>query len=132
MDGETGGHRGHWGEDLPVRTVSADCDRWFLPLCKNAASSPSRPRNGCCRRWLSLKRAAPRHVPARRTALTACARGPAWAGARQDSRCDPENRHAFFALAATWEAAADRIERSTAAPGIRAIGEPSLRRAAAG
>jgi len=45
---------------------------------------------------------------------------------------DPENRDAFFALAATWEAAADRIERSTATPGIRATGEPSLRRAAAG
>lgn len=25
---------------------------------------------------------------------------------------DPENRHAFFALAATWESAAARIERS--------------------
>jgi hypothetical protein len=50
------------GGSLPVRTVNADCDRWFLPLCKNAASSPSRPRNGCCRRWLSLKRAAPRHA----------------------------------------------------------------------
>ena len=45
---------------------------------------------------------------------------------------DPENRDAFFALAATWEAAAARIERSNAAPGIRATREPSLRRAAAG
>jgi hypothetical protein len=49
-----------------------------------------------------------------------------------ESASDPENRDAFFALAATWEAAAERIERSTAAPGIRATGEPSLRRAAAG
>ena len=49
-----------------------------------------------------------------------------------ESASDPENKEAFFALAATWEAAADRIERSTAAPGIRATGEPSLRRAAAG
>ena len=45
---------------------------------------------------------------------------------------DPENRDAFFALAATWESAAARIERSTAAPEIRATREPSLRRAAAG
>jgi len=49
-----------------------------------------------------------------------------------ESASDPENREAFFALAATWESAAARIERSTAAPGIRATGEPSLRRAAAG
>jgi hypothetical protein len=49
-----------------------------------------------------------------------------------ESAIDPENRDAFFALAATWEAAADRIERSTAAPGIRTTGEPSLRRAASG
>jgi hypothetical protein len=49
-----------------------------------------------------------------------------------ESATDPENREAFFALAATWESAAARIERSTATPGIRATGEPSLRRAAAG
>jgi hypothetical protein len=49
-----------------------------------------------------------------------------------ESASDPENREAFFALAATWESAAARIERSTATPGIRATGEPSLRRAAAG
>jgi hypothetical protein len=49
-----------------------------------------------------------------------------------ESARDTENREAFFALAATWEHAAARIERSTAAPGIRATGEPSLRRAAAG
>ncbi len=49
-----------------------------------------------------------------------------------ESAIDPENRDAFFALAATWEAAADRIERSTVAQGIRATGESSLRRAAAG
>jgi hypothetical protein len=49
-----------------------------------------------------------------------------------ESATDPENREAFFALAATWESAAARIERSTAPPGIRATGEPSLRRAAAG
>jgi hypothetical protein len=53
---------------------------------------------------------------------------PSWA----ESASDPDNRDAFFALAVTWEAAADRIERSTAAPGIRATGEPPLRRAAAG
>jgi hypothetical protein len=49
-----------------------------------------------------------------------------------ESARDPENRDAFFALAATWESAAERIERSTAAPEIRATGEASLRRAAAG
>jgi hypothetical protein len=49
-----------------------------------------------------------------------------------ESARDPENRDAFFALAATWESAAERIERSTAAPEIRATGESSLRRAAAG
>jgi hypothetical protein len=49
-----------------------------------------------------------------------------------DSAKDPENRDAFFALAATWERAAERIERSNAAPEIRATGEPSLPRAAAG
>ena len=35
-----------------------------------------------------------------------------------ESASDPENREAFFALAATWESAAARIEKSTAAPGI--------------
>ena len=55
-----------------------------------------------------------------------------------ESASDPEKREAFFALAATWISAAARIEhaarteKSTAAPGIRATGEPSLRRAAAG
>ena len=55
-----------------------------------------------------------------------------------ESATDPENREAFFALAATWISAAARIEhparteKSTAAPEIRATGEPSLRRAAAG
>ena len=55
-----------------------------------------------------------------------------------ESASDPENREAFFALAATWISAAARIEhaarieRSTAAPEIRAAGEPLLRRAAAG
>ena len=47
-----------------------------------------------------------------------------------ESASDPENRHGFFALAATWESAAARIERSTAAPEVGR--EPSLRRAAAG
>ena len=45
-----------------------------------------------------------------------------------ESARDPENREAFFALAATWEAAADRIERSTAAPEISAPGEVALHR----
>jgi hypothetical protein len=36
-----------------------------------------------------------------------------------ESASDPENREAFFALAATWESAAARIEKSTAAPGIQ-------------
>jgi hypothetical protein len=45
-----------------------------------------------------------------------------------ESARDPESREAFFALAATWEAAADRIERSTAAPEIRAPGELALHR----
>jgi hypothetical protein len=55
-----------------------------------------------------------------------------------ESASDPENKEAFFALAATWISAAARIEhparteKSTAAPEIRATGEPSLRRAAAG
>jgi hypothetical protein len=55
-----------------------------------------------------------------------------------ESARDPENREAFFALAATWISAATRIEhaarieRSTAAPQIRATGEPPLRRAVAG
>jgi hypothetical protein len=55
-----------------------------------------------------------------------------------ESASDPENKEAFFALAATWISAAARIEhaarieKSTAAPGVRATGEPSLRRAAAG
>ena len=35
-----------------------------------------------------------------------------------ESATDPENREAFFALAATWESAAARIERSTAPSGI--------------
>ena len=47
-----------------------------------------------------------------------------------ESARDPENRDAFFDLAATWISAAARIEH--AAPGIKATGEPSLRRAAAG
>ena len=51
-----------------------------------------------------------------------------WAGSARD----PENRDAFFALAAAWEGGATRIERLTAAPEIGAIREPSLRRAAAG
>jgi hypothetical protein len=38
-----------------------------------------------------------------------------------ESASDPENRDAFFALAATWEAAADRIESSTAAPGDQCL-----------
>ena len=37
----------------------------------------------------------------------------------------PENREAFCALAATWEGAAARIERSNAVP-IRATRKPSL------
>ena len=45
-----------------------------------------------------------------------------------ESARDPENREAFFALAATWEAAAARIERSTAAPEIRVPGELALHR----
>jgi hypothetical protein len=49
-----------------------------------------------------------------------------------ESASDPENRDAFFALAATWESAAARIEKSTAVPEIRATQKPSLRRAAAG
>jgi hypothetical protein len=55
-----------------------------------------------------------------------------------ESARDPENREAFLALAATWISAAARIEhaarieRSTAAQGIRATDEPSLHRAAAG
>jgi hypothetical protein len=55
-----------------------------------------------------------------------------------ESTSDPDNREGFFALAATWISAAARIEhaarieRSTAAPEIRAAGEPLLRRAAAG
>ena len=55
-----------------------------------------------------------------------------------ESASDPENKEAFFALAATWISAAARIEhparieRSTAAPEIRATGEPPPRRAAAG
>ena len=55
-----------------------------------------------------------------------------------ESASDPKNRDAFFDLAATWVSAAARIEhaarieRSTAAPEIRATSEPSLRRAAAG
>ena len=40
---------------------------------------------------------------------------------------DPENREAFFALAATWLSAGARIEKSTAASGIRATGELSSR-----
>ena len=49
-----------------------------------------------------------------------------------ESASDPENREAFFALAATWEAVAERIERSNAAPEISTADEPLLRRAAAG
>jgi hypothetical protein len=47
------------------------------------------------------------------------------------SASDPENRDAFFALAATWESAADRTQKSTAA-GDQSNRRPSLRRAAAG
>ena len=55
-----------------------------------------------------------------------------------ESARDLESRDAFFDLAATWVSAAARIEhaarieRSTAAPEIRASRDPSLRRAAAG
>jgi hypothetical protein len=51
---------------------------------------------------------------------------------------DPDNREAFFDLAAIWVSVAARIEhaarieKSTAVPGIRATDEPPLRRAAAG
>jgi hypothetical protein len=51
-----------------------------------------------------------------------------------ESASDPKNREAFFALAATLDQRcariehAARIERSTAAPEIRAAGEPLLRR----
>jgi hypothetical protein len=38
-----------------------------------------------------------------------------------ESARDPENRDAFFALAATWEGVAARVERSTAPPQIGAI-----------
>jgi len=48
----------------------------------------------------------------------------AWA----ESAIDPENRAAFSALAATWIGAAVRLERSTAAPEIRAPGELALHR----
>jgi hypothetical protein len=57
---------------------------------------------------------------------------------RAESARDPENREAFFDLAATWVSAAARIEhaarseKSTTAPGIKATREPSLRRAASG
>jgi hypothetical protein len=44
-----------------------------------------------------------------------------------ESASDPENREAFFALAATWESAAARIEKSTAAPGITASRQSQLR-----
>jgi hypothetical protein len=49
-----------------------------------------------------------------------------------ESASDPENRDAFFDLAATWVAAAARIEhaarveKSTAATGINATREPLL------
>jgi hypothetical protein len=45
-----------------------------------------------------------------------------------ESASDPENREAFLALAATWESAAARIEKSTAAPGInlRSVGRPRV------
>jgi hypothetical protein len=48
-----------------------------------------------------------------------------------ESATDPENREAFFALAATWASAAARIEQLNAAP---RPGQPAnlLRRAAAG
>jgi hypothetical protein len=49
-----------------------------------------------------------------------------------ESATDPENREAFFALAATWASAAARIEQLNAAPRTRAAGEPLLRQAAAG
>ena len=49
-----------------------------------------------------------------------------------ESAGDPDNREAFFALAATWESAAARIEKSNAAPEISTVREPSLRRTAAG
>ena len=49
-----------------------------------------------------------------------------------ESAREPENRDAFFALAATWEGVATWVERLTAAPEIGAIHEPSPRRAAAG
>jgi hypothetical protein len=49
-----------------------------------------------------------------------------------ESAREPENRDAFFALAATWEGVATWVERLTAAPEIQAIHEPSPRRAAAG
>jgi hypothetical protein len=41
-----------------------------------------------------------------------------------ESASDPENREAFFALAATWESVAERIERSNATPD-RTADEPS-------
>jgi hypothetical protein len=54
-----------------------------------------------------------------------------------NAKGDPNHREAFFALTATWISAAarieyaPRIEKSTAAPGIKGAGKSSLRRAAA-
>jgi hypothetical protein len=48
-----------------------------------------------------------------------------------ESARDPENRDAFFALAATWVSAAARIEHAARIEKSTA-GEPALRRAAAG
>ena len=45
-----------------------------------------------------------------------------------ESAINSENREAFFALAATWESVAVRIERSNAVPEIRATRKPLLRR----
>jgi len=80
-----------------------------------------------CPRVISITMTAQEHRANARPCLS-------WA----ESTSDPDNREAFFALAATWISAAARmehvarIEKSTAAPEIRAAGEPPLRRAAAG
>ena len=77
------------------------------------------------------------HHPGRRVISMAMTVQEYRANARQclswaESATDPENREAFFALAATWASAAARIEQLNAAPRTRAAGEPLLRRAAAG
>jgi hypothetical protein len=79
MDGETVGHRGHWGEVSPSAPLMPIAIVGSFPLQERCVVALS-PTKRLLPALALAKRAAPRHVPARRTALTACARGARMGG----------------------------------------------------